>query len=255
MTTENPFVPKLRGDIAIVDGRISSEAEKNLVRMGLHVIKTVQCESTYEAVSYHPDIVMHPINERDIVVAPNVFEYYKYVLEPYGFSIIEGELEVGMDYPHNIGYNVGRVAKLAVHNTKYTDPVLKHHLDKEGIKWVYVKQGYSKCSTLTIGENQILTSDMGIAKTLVEKHSVEVCVIEPGNILLEGMNYGFIGGSGGMVSGGELVLSGSYHDHKSKKKIDEFLKTHNVKATLISNSKMVDLGSIIFLKSMKGVKL
>ncbi|OHW63160.1 hypothetical protein EUAN_00220 [Andreesenia angusta] len=255
MKARNPFIPSERGDIAVVDGRISPKIEENLREMGVLVIKTVRCESTYEAVSYHPDIVMHPVNERDIVVAPSVAEYYKDRLESHGLKVIAGESEIGMDYPYNIGYNVGRVGNFALHNLKYTDPVLKYYLDKENVEWVYVKQGYSKCSLLPIGDSHVLTSDKGIARVLSGSCGVEVCVIEPGGIVLDGMEYGFIGGSGGMISKGELVLSGSYRNHKSKRRIDEFVKSCGVKVTLASNSSIVDLGSIIFLKSRKGVKL
>lgn len=251
MGPENPFAPKTRSDIAIVDGRVSSEAEDALEKMGLYVIKTVQCKSTYEAVSYHPDVVMHPVNERDIVVAPSMARYYRDKLEPLGLRVIEGELEVGMAYPQNIGYNVGRVGNFAVHNLKYTDPVLRRLLDYEGVEWVYVKQGYSKCSMLNVGDGGVITSDRGIAKALARKEGVEVCTIEPGDVVLEGMEYGFIGGTGGMVSESEIVLSGSYSDHRSKEKIDGFLKARKLKVTLTSNSKIVDLGSIIFLSSRK----
>lgn len=251
MMYRNPFIPKEKANLAIVDGRITEEIEQNLIELGVDIVKTIKCESTYEAIAYHPDVVMHPVNDKDIVVAPSVFEYYKDKLDPYGFNLIKGELEVGMVYPHNIGYNVGRVGKLAIHKLGYTDPVLKNKLDEEGVEWVYVKQGYAKCSTLTVGHNHVITADKGIAKTLENQYGVIVCTIDPGYIELEGMEYGFVGGTGGMISERELVLSGSYDAHKSKKNIEVFLESIAVDIRMASNSRILDLGSILFLKGKR----
>lgn len=251
MKSRNPFLPHAKCDLVIVDGRASEEIECNLRNLGIHVIRTVKCSSTYDAVSYHPDIVMHPINSRDIVIAPGVYDYYREELEFYGLNAIKGESEVGMAYPDNIGYNVGRVGKLAVHNLKYTDRVVRHHLDKENVEWVYVKQGYSKCSILTVGDNRIITSDRGIGNALEEKPGIRVCLIEPGCVELKNMEYGFIGGTGGMMSRKELVLSGQYSLHKSRDDIDCFLKQGNIIVQTVSNKGIEDLGSMLFLKSRK----
>ncbi|WIV11414.1 DUF6873 family GME fold protein [Proteiniborus sp. MB09-C3] len=241
---KNPFIPYGKASIAIVDGRISYEIKENLIKHGLEVIKTCKCEELYDSISYHPDIVIHPINYNKVIVAPNVYDYYSDILSIYDIEVIKGEKKLSRNYPENIAYNVARISKYAVHNTKYTDEKLKFYMAKEGIDFINVKQGYSKCSLAIIGEDIGITSDPSIYKEL-KKHSIDVLLVEEGFIELPGLNYGFIGGATGMLSKDELLLSGSIQKHPSLNKINGFLKKYKIKPIYLSNNRMIDIGSII----------
>lgn len=242
----NPFIPYKKANVAIVDGRIDDQSIKVLENMNLKIILTTKCKEVAEPISYHPDIVMHPINHNTLVVAPNVFDYYEDKLSGMGIDLIRGEKYLSKEYPNNIAYNVGRVYEAAIHYFKYTDKVLLHELKKEGLKLINVKQGYSKCSMAIVDEKAIITSDCGIHEKVI-KNNIDSLLIEPGYISLEGYNYGFIGGTSGNLSKSDIVFSGNINYHPDAEKIKKFINKYNKKYLSLNNNSLLDIGTIFTL--------
>ena len=58
---------------------------------------------------------------------------------------------------------------------------------------INVSQGYSKCSLCIVNENSVITEDDGIAEVL-KRHNMDVLKISAGDVLLSGLDYGFLGG-------------------------------------------------------------
>ncbi len=242
----NPFIPINPANIAIVDARINREIEDNLKRLGMDVIKTVKCKEVDDSISYHPDIVMHPLKHDTLVVAPNVFAYYREALEPFKIKIIKGEKTLESKYPDDIAYNVARLKGTAIHNFKYTDPVLKYYLEKENIKLINVRQGYSKCSLALISDDIAITSDKLIYDKLITM-GYKILFIKHGHIKLEGQNYGFIGGTSGSISKNEVMFSGKLNEHPDAENIKSFLDEEGIKTEFLSNGTVNDIGTIITL--------
>ncbi len=243
---QNPFIPKGKANLLIVDGRAKGIIE-NLKALKIEVIPTNRCKEVYEAISYHPDIVLHPVTHDTIIVAPNVFYYYKEIFRGTNIKVIEGEKRLGNEYPHNVAYNVARISEYAIHNFKYTDEKLKFYLEKLGLTFINVKQGYSKCSTAIINNKAVITSDPSIYKALM-KINVDILLIEQGYIDLPGLNHGFIGGATGLLSPMDILFTGKYDNHPDKQKINRFIQKHGLTPIFLKNEKIIDLGSIIPLK-------
>ncbi|MDR7856472.1 DUF6873 family GME fold protein [Tissierella sp.] len=242
----NPFIPFKNANLAIVDGRIDEEIENNLKELGLKIIKTIKCEDVGESIAYHPDIVIHPISHNSLVIAPNVFDYYEDKLYGMGINLIKGESILDCKYPDDIAYNVGRLSGIAIHNFKYTDEVLKFYLKKEGLDFINVNQGYTKCSLAVVGEDSGITSDYQMYKKLVSL-GYKILIIEPGHIELEGQKYGFIGGTNGSNCNGESMISGSLNEHPNKEEILRFFDENKIKLNFLSQKKILDIGTIITL--------
>lgn len=242
----NPFIPTYMADLAIVDRRIDEEIEKNLKKLGLRIIKTIKCNEVDESISYHPDIVIHPVNHNTLVIAPNVFDYYKEELKGTGIKLIKGEKYLGCKYPADIAYNVGRLSGIAIHNFKYTDEVLKLHLKKENIEFINVKQGYSKCSLAIVGEDSAITSDYPMYNKLTSL-GYKILLVKPGNIILKGQNYGFIGGTNGSLYNGKSMISGTLNEHPNKNEIFNFFLDNRVELIFLSQKTLLDVGTIITL--------
>ena len=242
----NSFIPLKRANLAIVDGRIEKEIEKNLEKLNLKIIKTIKCNDVDDSIAYHPDIVIHPVNHDTIVIAPNVFDYYEDKLSGMGINIIKGEKILGSKYPEDIAYNVGRLSGVAIHNFKHTDRVLKYYLEKENLKFINVNQGYTKCSLAVLGEELAITSDYPMYKKLISL-GYEVLLIKPGNIILKGQKCGFIGGTNGALCHGKVVFSGRFDEHPDKEKILKFLNENNIEVLFLSEKNLLDIGTIITL--------
>jgi len=243
---QNSFTIKNKLQLAIVDKRIPQTIEDNLNNIRVNIIKSTACSNTYDAIKYHPDISVCKLNSNNIVVAPNVYEYYKEVLKPYGFNVICGESTIKNKYPYNIHYNIVILEKFAIHNFKYTDKVILDYIEKNNIEKINVSQGYCKCSICVVDDNSIITSDEGIYKEVI-KHDIDCLLIEKGHIDLFELNYGFIGGCSFLLSNNELAFLGNIKKHPDYDKILNFVKSKNKKLISLSNDKLIDLGSVIQL--------
>jgi len=249
---QTPLLPKGQVTLAVVDCRLSEEAQKNLEKMGIELVKTVRCPDLYEAVDGHPDILLHHTGGRKIVIAPNVYDSLAPVLVKKGFAVTKGATWLVRNYPGNIAYNVLRIGKYAFHNTKHTDPEIVREYEKQGITIMHINQGYSKCSVCVVDENTIITSDYKISKA-AEGCGIECLLIRPGGIVLKGLEYGFIGGASGLLSQKQIAFSGIMVDHPDVRRIEYFLGDRGYGITFLSSEKIYDVGSIIPLKDISNI--
>lgn len=246
---ESPNIPDKPISAAAVDARISKAAEKKLIGMGIRLFKVQPHSGLYDAVSSHPDMILHHIGGDMIVYAPGTDEGLIGQLKDNGFKPLKGETEISASYPNDIAYNVARVGKWYFHNLRYTDPVVKKQLEGLGVEPVHVEQGYSKCSVLPVDENSIITSDIGIAK-IAEKKGLDVLSVAYERfICLPGLNYGFIGGAGGMLSKSVMGINGQLRTLGCCEDIVSFLSRKDIVIQELSDSVVTDIGSILPLKT------
>lgn len=242
----NPFIPLKEANLAIVAGNADREIFFNLEKLGIKVVRTIKCEELYDSVAYHPDMVIHPLDHKSLLIAPNVYAYYREKLSKYNLNIIKGERVLASKYPENIAYNIGRLSKVALHHGKYTDNKALKFFEKNNIELIKVKQGYSKCSMAIIDHDMAISSDKGICKKL-EALNYPFLLIEAGYISLEKEKYGFIGGATGSFSKDKVFFTGTFEDHPDEKKIKKFLRENKKEIVYLSRKKISDIGTIISL--------
>lgn len=240
----NPFVPLSRASIAIISKDAPEAVKKGLRQHIETVVETTPLEGVYNEISNHPDIAIMPVGNKRLVVAPSVYEYYRESLEPLGFSLVKGDSEPGYNYPENISYNAAILGGNLVCYLKSLDRIVEDELSKKGLGFINVAQGYAKCSLAVIGESRAITSDVRIAERLI-KTGADILLIEHGHIRLQGMNYGFIGGSVGLLSERELMITGSISNHPSKGIIKEFLNRYDIRLLQLSEETIIDIGTIL----------
>ena len=218
---------------------------KYLKQQGHNISIVEMSDITYQPVSSHPDIYM-------CSMGPG---------KPVFFGCPE---KIGRKYPENIIYNAACTGKYFIHNTKHTDPELldfiknqpsgtpeepadnlnSHQSETAGtIEIISVPQGYTKCSTLIIDENSIITSDVGIYNSCYSK--LDVLLIDKGHIRLQGFDYGFIGGTSGRV-GDTIIFNGDITQHPDYEKIAAFIESRGLKIKYFAEYPLEDIGSIIW---------
>ncbi|MBL4938171.1 hypothetical protein JK636_20870 [Clostridium sp. YIM B02515] len=225
----------------IVDYRIDTVEKFNLEKLGYEVIIVPPSRVLYEAVSGHPDMLLHIVNKDTIIIHKDMEAVFIKKLEAYNYSVLVSDNKLQNNYPFDIILNAVNLPKIFIHNIKYTDSKLLHFLKEKNLK--NVKQGYSKCSTAIISNAAIITSDIGIAES-AEEENIDVLLLPPGDILLPGLNYGFIGGCCGLLEDDLLAFYGSLDYYAYGKEVLGFLKKHNVKPVFLRNGKLIDRGSI-----------
>lgn len=242
-----PFLPS--GDVSLMlsDGRIDYSMEKALQKRGIRIIKTAPIARLHRSIAYHPDVMAYHAGGNLIIAAPSLPESVADRLRGEGFNIIYGKSGLSQEYPKDVPYNVARIGNYAVHNFKYTDPVLYEQLVCQNLRLINVKQGYAKCSILVVDDRSIITEDEGIARA-ASKNGMDVLLIRRGHVLLPGMNYGFIGGAGGLISTSVMVFAGDVATHPDYDRIIAFLSKRGISICNLGQGQLMDLGSLVPLK-------
>lgn len=239
----NPYIPTKNPRYVIIDYRASDEILNYLKKLNIEPIKTIKCTDLQEPVDGHPDMVIHPIDFKTFLVAPNVFDYYQNVLESKGIKVIKGGKTLSRNYPEDIAYNVARIGRYAVHNVRHTDQVLKYYLEEAGIEFIHVNQGYTKCSIATVSENKSLTSDFLIHEKLIS-YNIDCMYIKP-SIYLKGYNCGFIGGCAGLINDKIFLTTGKIVEENISNSLKKFVQSAGYVYDEASNQQITDLGTLI----------
>lgn len=224
-----------------VDYRISEIEEKNLKHLGLNLIKVPKHPKLYDAIDGHPDIQINIIDKNTLILAQNSSEEL-FDSIPKGIKVIKSSCQLESEYPKNIALNAVNLKDYFIHNLKFTDSSLLEQIKEK--KLINIKQGYSKCSIAIVSEKALITSDKGIYKALAP-YGFDILLIPSGDISLPGLDYGFIGGTCGLISKDQMVFFGNLEKHPYGDDIKNFLAKYNVKPIYLSNDKLIDRGSIL----------
>ena len=200
----------------------------------------------YESILCHPDIYLFQLDGSTLIHAPCLGDAVKKRLRDSGAVLIEGHKDPCGRYPGTVPYNAARVGKYVFHNRCQADEVLAEKVIENGLEWVDVPQGYSRCSVLGLGENAIITSDGSIAVQAADR-GIEVLVISTDSISLPGEEHGFIGGASGRTSSGDIIFLGDIRMHSDFEKIRDFLVKFSCKYIMLDNMPLLDAGSLLIL--------
>lgn len=241
---------------AITDFRMKTKIKEYIKSLGYEIIESGYNLNLYDEISSHVDISYTKI-ENEIIVSPDRYEDLCRKIE-----VISGKTELEGMYPNDIPYNVCIMGKKAIHNFDYTDEVVKEKIEELGYEKIDVKQGYSNCSIAVIDENSCITSDMGIAKALMDKGIDVLYVYEPDIKLLKRTNpketnsnrmyfeysdmQGFIGGAMGVIDD-TVIIFGDVNKFLNRDKILNFIQSRGKKIKSFEGEDIIDYGGIIVI--------
>ena len=150
---------------------------------------------------------------------------------------------VGSAYPEDCICNAACTGKYFIHRLDITDKDLLETADDLGMTMIDVPQGYTKCSVLVVDDDSIITSDRGIEKSCT-KAGMDVLLIRPGNIVLDGFKYGFIGGASGRIED-MILFEGDITAHPDYETIYGFITSRGLDIEYNTDMTLTDIGSII----------
>lgn len=220
----------------IISNKASCEFKNFLTNQNLDFIETVDNPNLDRRIADHPDLSLFALDRDNIIVAEEVYSYYKEGLS--SKKLIKGS-SVFKKYPKDCIYNLFTFKDFYIHND-FTEENIERILKEKGYKHLFVKQGYSRCSIIPLRES-LLTSDYGIYKTLKDK--LDIILLENDKIELDGFDQGFIGGTCGKVYD-KLVFTGDISRHKSFEIIKKACDRENIEI-IYPNIPLTDLGSLI----------
>lgn len=151
---------------------------------------------------------------------------------------------VGKNYPENILLNFLFINDILYGKLSSIPQELDDYCEKNNIKRVNINQGYARCSSLVLNNSAVITADVTIEKAL-KKDGVEVLRISQGDILLEGFNYGFIGGASTVIDN-NVIFFGNVEKHKNYSEIEKFILDRKMKIKILcKNMPFTDIGGAV----------
>lgn len=239
---DNSFSNKC--SIILVDFRTSVDIINELRMCGYKIILTRPLKSVYEGLSGHADMQLCSLGNK-YVCEPSLYEYYGSFIKK--SALIKGKKGISEKYPDDISYNACITNKYAFHSFKYTDTEILNNIS-DNVKKIDVRQGYSKCSICVVNDSALITSDESIYKKAIE-NKLDALKIKSGYIKLKSFDYGFIGGSTGLIEDNILAVAGTLKLHPNYADIKTFCKNYNVDILELGNEQAEDIGSIIKIQS------
>lgn len=243
----------LRSDnVVFVDYRIDDEEKQTLIDSGFNPVLCPRCDLLYEAINGHPDVQISIIDSNTILCHKDISKDFLRTVEELGIKVEFTYSSLSSQYPYDIILNAVNYHNIFIHNFKYTDSKLKEMTvssarDKEiSIDIINVNQGYAKCSTAIVTDSAFMTTDISIAKAL-ENKGYDVLFLPTGDIILQGFDYGFIGGCCGLLKKDLIAFYGDLNYYSYGQEVMDFLKKHNVSWLFLKRDKLHDRGSILSL--------
>ncbi len=197
--------------------------------------------------SSHPDLVISIIDDTLIIDENADTNIYKQ-LDDLGVPYVVGTSKLSAVYPQDIAYNAVITKDFFIHNLDYTDSLLAMHSSHTHKKLIQVKQGYTKCSTVIVNDNTVITADQGIYKAV--KDQMNALLIQPGHVLLGGKDNGFLGGASASFED-TIVFHGDLSQHPDFLRITEFLEASHKSLLYFKEFPLTDIGSVLIFDHPK----
>ncbi len=189
-------------------------------------------------ISAHSDVLYLKVYSHTIIASSCQKENLP-ILEKHGYNVIFCDtLKPGYKTESLLNFIIG--SDYAVCNPRTAMKI------STGKKIIPVNQGYTKCSTLCVNDRAFITDDENIYNTLL-KNNFDCLKITKGDILLDGYNYGFIGGASVKLNEKEILFFGDIQNKTDKNNVIEFLNKYNMQAIFIEDKKLTDIGSALIL--------
>lgn len=236
---ENPNLPK--GKVtSLVCGGLNDELIEFLTGREIAILYTEKNNSVDKSISDHCDISALYLGQGKIVV-DNQQKKLIDALKRGGLNVIVSQKSVSGLYPDDVILNHALVGEHIIGKSSSFDRTVAECTDKFNV--IDVKQGYAKCSVLVVDNYSIITDDESIAENAA-KNGLDCLLVEKGDILLDGHEYGFIGGASGKISENEILFFGDISKHRNYNEIKSFLSCRNIEIISL-NFPLTDFGGII----------
>ena len=236
-----PNLPEKRVTDVIISGEYTYII-KELENLGINAVKVFPCRYLPYYERYHADMQCSYYERgRVFVSTDSSVELGKLSLK---IKTEFSEDKIGTEYPYNTLFNHVVMGSFLICREKYTCTEVKSYCISKKIRFIDVKQGYTKCSAAVVNENAVITADSGIYSACI-KNGIDVLMVEQGDVRLYGYGYGFIGGCCGKISKDILAFTGKLSLHRDFDRIKSFLRNYNIYSLELSNKPLADVGSIL----------
>ncbi len=193
----------------------------------------------------HPDLILSVIDDT-LVIDPHAHQNIFNQLDALGIPYVMGTSRLSGVYPGDIPYNAVITKEFIIHNPEYTDSLLFTHSKYTNKHLIPVKQGYTKCSTVVVNDNSIITGDPGIYQC--SKDLMNVLFIQSGHVVLEGFDTGFLGGASASFQD-SILFHGDLSKHPDYLRIKAFVEAADKEVIYFKEFPLTDIGSVLIYQT------
>lgn len=240
---ESPNLP-LKAEHIIIGEKYSGILTLPLKKLGITALYVPDNPHVDPRLSGHADLsVFHGGGER-LWLAPYLKDSsFSATLEKLGFKLSYTEIAQSEAYPGDAQLNMCICGDKLIYNPRTAAYNIADFLTiNAGLEPVKCRQGYSKCAVCVVDRGAIITADRGIAAAS-KKAGLDVLLISPEGVSLEGFDCGFIGGAAFKISREVLAFTGRLDKHPDREAILSFLDRYKVEPLYLTEAPIFDIGS------------
>ncbi len=226
----------------IIGARYKDEINE-LNALGIDCIKINASFYLENEINSHADILCFKATDNLLYADVGIAGELRLKIKDYSIIPVTG---IASPYPDDVKLNVALMGNNLICNRKFMADELTGFCNKNQIKIISTKQGYTKCNLCVVNDKAVITEDSGLA-SLLKNYQIDVLKIEPGHIELSDTHYGFIGGASGKISQDTMYFSGNLEEHPEHTQIIDFLNKYKIKTIYNKNRKLTDFGGLIML--------
>lgn len=230
-------------DTVLIGEKYFELLEKPLEKLGIRALSIPNNGFVDSRLSGHGDLSVLHTGGNCLWLAPHLRKSrFADRLSAMGFTLDYPDMIQSATYPEDAQLNVCICGKYTICNKSIVPKEIAHNLTIRGYEVTDCRQGYAKCSVCVVDEEAIITADRGI-EAAAKAVGLDILLIEPGFIALDGFDCGFIGGSAFKIAKSKLAFTGSLGRHPSRSKILSFLKAHEIEPVYLTERPIFDIGS------------
>ena len=239
---QDPNLPRSRVTLCVMSGQYP-ELCRRVEQLGPAVIRTSRDRSLPEPVAFHGDLQLCHLGGDQVVLEPGAGGLME-VLGRMGFRCRATCRPAENRYPGDVRLGMLLLNRWGFGLLEAAAPEILTGLLLNDWELVFSRQGYARCSVCVVDREAAITADLTLAG-LLEGKGIQCLRIDPGDILLEGYDTGFLGGCCGLLAPGLLAFTGSLERYREGEKIKDFLSRRGVRWVSLTDGPMVDIGGIL----------
>ena len=227
--------------------RYRERLDRPLRRHGLTPLYIPDNPNVDPRLAGHADLSCFPAGEK-IWLAPYLLgTNFAEKLRSFGYSVVFPNYLQAADYPCDAGMNLLNLGKNLIYAKGISCGDIVNFLTSGGeFRLISVRQGYTRCAALPVGEESLITADPGIVLA-AETAGLQVLQIEPAHVTLEGFPYGFFGGAGFLLDSDTMAFTGTIENHPDRGRILDFLVKRGFRVKYLTELPLFDIGCAFVL--------
>lgn len=224
--------------IASTADTTSAEAIESL---GITILKSERNSLIQGATASHADMIALHLGKNKIAIDSGQTSLIC-SLKALGFDI-EFYEKLGGSYPQDCCLN-----NLVIGNDficgKRSHMSVSEYFNSRGFCIHPISQGYVRCSTAVVAKDAVISADKSVL-AVCKDIGIDCLPIPPGEIRLEGYDYGFIGGSCLKLNANTLAFFGKVSALSYFDSMRLFCKKHNVEIVELGSGPVSDIGGAL----------